>query len=428
MSSKKVFCIVPWTTTHLYWDGTYGSCCSESKKLTGTQYNVKNTNIVEWHNSTTMQYFRERMLGDSPLPECSNCYKDEAINQESRRIKENFKAAIFTEKSFDRSFVQSDWNPWLTSSTDILPIDWHIDFGNECNLACKMCGPSASSKIAQQYTKWNIQYDKQANWHNDDTSWEQFLNNIKHVDGLHRIHIMGGEPVINKKFHQFVNWMIDNEHTDVGLSFVSNGTIIHQELIDKLKLFREVDVEISLESIHPNNHYIRQGSITSNVLHNIENLINQQSDTFKLVLRSVPQLLSINNYHEYILYAFRNSVSIQSLPLHTPNYLAVPVLPYAIRQSFKENYLMVKNTILKETPDKIKTITTGRDTSRLGQQLVRECDMVIEMLDAVTPANVEQLRNELISWLVLWDKAYSLDAREFYPEYREFLEHYNYAV
>ena len=31
---------------------------------------------------------------------------------------------------------------------------------------------------------------------------DQLLENIKSVDGLHRIHIMGGEPTINKKFYK----------------------------------------------------------------------------------------------------------------------------------------------------------------------------------------------------------------------------------
>jgi molybdenum cofactor biosynthesis enzyme MoaA len=428
MPNQKIFCSVPWTDTHLYWDGSYGACCSEYKKPEGKEYNLKNTSLVQWYTSDTMRNFRSRIIGDTPLPECTACYHEEKNGHESRRIRENFKTSIFTEQAFDKSFHQSPWRDYFTEETNQLPINWHLDFGNECNLACKMCHPNASSKIAHHYSSWNIAYEKKSNWSNDEQSWNQLINNIKNTKGIHRIHVMGGEPVINKKFTQFVDWLITNKYTNLSLSFVSNGTIIDQTLIDKLKLFDSADIEISIESIHQNNHYIRQGSITESTLFNINNILNQQSEKLKLVLRTVPQLLNINNYHELILFAFERNLSIQSIPLTTPNYLMIQVLPYEIRQQFKQNYINTKNIILSQQTNIANTIAVGRDTSRLGIQLVRECDTVLTMLDQPEPNNVEELRTILIDWLIRWDKVYKLDAREYYPEYLDFLEKYGYHV
>jgi hypothetical protein len=50
------------------------------------------------------------------------------------------------------------------------------------------------------------------------------------------------------------------------------------------------------------------------------------------------------------------------------------------------------------------------------------------MLDQPEPNNVEELRTILIDWLIRWDKVYKLDAREYYPEYLDFLEKYGYHV
>jgi sulfatase maturation enzyme AslB (radical SAM superfamily) len=428
MANQKIFCAVPWHNTHLYWDGTYGVCCSEAKKAEGTKYNIQNTSLVKWYDSDTMQNFRNRILDDKPLPECSGCYIEESHGHESRRIKENFKVGIFTEQAFDKSFQQSPWKENFSSATDRLPIDWHIDFGNECNLACKMCYPRASSKIAFHYDKWQISYSKNPNWINDDTSWQQFLKNVKSVPRLHRIHVMGGEPFVNKKFFEFVQWLIDNKLTHISLSFVTNGTILNHSLLDNLCKFSKVDIEISVESLYDNNHYIRQGSNTEEVWKNIEYIHGLQNDSLSLVLRSVPQLLSVNNYHDYIWKAHELGLSIQSIPLREPDYLAILVLPYDLRQQFKTNYENVKNQILEKSPTTYKTLTVGRDTSRLSLQLVRECNSIIKFLDDPEPVNKEQLRAELIVWLNKWDRIYKLNATKIYPEYKEFFQKYGYEI
>lgn len=429
MANKNIFCSVPWTNTHLYWDGTYGACCFESSKPTGTQYNIQNTNIVQWYNSDTMKNFRQRILSDNPLSECSSCYHEEKHGHESRRIKENFKTAIFTELAFDKSYQQSPWYDIFqdpTNHTDSLPIDWHIDFGNECNLSCKMCGPDASSQIANQYNKWNIDFTKKSNWVNNESSWIQFLENIKSVKNLRRVHVMGGEPVINKHFHKFIDWLIEHDFTNLSFSFVSNGTIINTELVSKLKKFQSTNIEISIESIADINHYIRQGSDTKQILKNIDYLLEQQSDTFQVVLRSVPQLLNVNEYYNYIRYAFNKRVSVQSIPLITPSYLSIGVLPFEIRQRFIKNYQEVKQEILNNS-EEIVTIATGRDPSRLNQQLIRECDSIIALLSQPTPKNVIELRKELIMWMKRWDTVYNLNALEFYPEYKDFFTEYGYS-
>lgn len=428
MANQKIFCAVPWHNTHLYWDGTYGACCSEQQKPIGTQENINNTSLVKWYTSDTMKHFRQRILGDQPLPECQGCYYEESHGHQSRRIRENYKVAIFTEQAFDKSFEQSPWHEKFTIDTDKLPIDWHIDFGNECNLACKMCLPRASSKIALHFTQWGIPYKKDPNWINDTESWNQLLENVESVKGLRRIHVMGGEPTVNKKFLEFVEWLVEKKLTHLSLSFVTNGTVINHKLIENLKKFKHADIEVSVEATEDNNHYIRQGSSTDAVWKNIEYLHSLQDESFSLVLRSVPQLLNVNNYYKYILRAFDLGLSIQSIPLLQPSYLAIAVLPFALRQEFKQHYIDARQTILSNSTDSFNTLSVGRDTSRLAQQLARECDTVLGFLDAAEPDNVSTLRKELVEWLLRWDQTYNLDARLVYPEYCNFLVANGYQI
>lgn len=419
MPNQKIFCAVPWTNTHLYWDGTYGACCYELHPPTGDTHNLKFMSLNEWRNSPSMQSFRNRILGDQPLPECTLCYKEEQYGHESRRIKENYKVGIFTEQAFDKSYAASAWVDIFDNQQNVDPPDWHVDFGNECNLACKMCNPKASSRIASHYKKWNIDFDLRENWINNPDSWNQFLQNVESSAKLHRIHVMGGEPTINKKFLLFVEKLIECGRTNISISFVSNGTMINHRLLECLSKFASVNIEISIESLHKNNEYIRQGSNTDEIISNI--LWYKQNTNFQIVLRSVPQLFSVNTYHEYILWAYQQKLSIQSNPLVFPQYLQISLLPADIKQKLIKNIETVKSFIEQDSPQQFETLATGRDTSRLSLQLVRECDSIIQQLQQAQPTNCKELLDELMKWCIRWDQEYQLDATTIFPEYKEFL-------
>jgi len=435
MSNKKIFCNVPWTNTHIYWDGSYGVCCSEKEPphRDPTKYNLKNITVDTWYNSEPMKKFRKSITAADPIPACRGCYHEENHGYESRRIKENFKSVIFTEQAFERSYQQSPYYTEFESSdgaTSKQPIDWHIDLGNECNLACKMCFPRASSVISNMYVKRKL-VDQSANqnWTRETAAWDNFTTSILNVPELNRLHFMGGEPLLNKRFTELLDFLIESKRTSMSISFVSNGTLINPDIIKKLKQFKSFDIEISIESISSNNDYIRQGSNIKDILKNIYWLKEQQSDQFHLVIRSVPQLLNINNYDEYIMWAWDNQLPVQGIPLIDPAYLQISVLPLSIRKKIKEKYTELELFLVQQQPN-IKTISTGRNVGNLAQQLLRECRSVMLMLDAPEPGNVTDLRKELSLWLMRWDKEYKLNAFDYYPEYKDFLVDigYEYSV
>ena len=431
MPNQDIFCNVPWTNLHVYWDGSFGVCCSERHAPHNEPqlYNLQFMPIDQWYNSEPMQQVRAQIKSNNKLTQCVGCYREESIGHESRRVKENFKSVIFTKQAFDKSYQQSPMYQYFeTNITTRLPIDWHVDLGNECNLACKMCNPKASSKISSVFTKWKL-IDESANrnWTADPVAWQNFLDSILAVPDLNRLHFMGGEPLLNKKFMLLLDFLLEHNCSNLSISFVTNGTIVPNKLIDQLKQFRSCDIEVSLESINNNNHYIRQGrgDITQEVLSNIQWLCTQQTDTFHVILRSVPQLLNINNYDQYIKWAWDMQLPIQGIPLIRPEYLQISVLPLKLRKTFIPRYQAVKDSI---TPSKITVLATGRSTGTLDITLRRECDAMIAMLSAPEPSNVIELRQQLAEWLMRWDREFNLNAFDYYPEYTEFLNEIQYRV
>lgn len=422
MPNKDVFCNVPWTNLHVYWNGQYGYCCNTTIPPPSAD-NIKTSTIIEWYNSESLKDFRKRILDKNKLSECSECYHAESIGNQSKRIRENYKTAIFPYQNFEKSFLQSKWLSHFTETSKKLPIDWHIDLGNECNLTCKMCNPYASSKIASQYNKWNIQYNLYDNWTNDDQLWDTFLLTIKNSN-VKRLHLMGGEPTLNKRFSQLLEYLISNDLTNLSLSFVTNGTKISKELINRLNRIKEVNIELSIETINNTNDYIRQGTNTSEVIKNIEFITS--STNHQLILRTVPQLLSVANYHNLIRYAREKNFYIQSTPLQDPEYFYIPVLPITYRRYIKTHYIKLLNEIQEQSKANFTTISIGRDPNHLDQQFINEINAVINLLDKPEPINADTLRKDCVQWMRRWDEVAGFDAYHYYPELHEFLNQYGY--
>ena len=79
MANQKIFCNVPWTNLHIYWDGSFGACCSEHQPPHNNpkKYNIKNMSVTEWYNSQPICTIREQIKGSTPLALCQGCYNEE---------------------------------------------------------------------------------------------------------------------------------------------------------------------------------------------------------------------------------------------------------------------------------------------------------------------------------------------------------------
>jgi hypothetical protein len=161
-------------------------------------------------------------------------------------------------------------------------------------------------------------------------------------------------------------------------------------------------------------------------MQHIQWLIDQQTDRFHVVLRSVPQLFNVHNYDEYLRWAWDKQVSVQGIPLTDPAYLQISVLPFDTRQQLIPQYRRLQEELSSKIT--MQTLTTGRNVSNLAQSICRECEAVVSMLSAPEPNNVEDLRKELIEWMIRWDTEFKVDAFEYFPEYAEFFKSYGYKI
>lgn len=433
-----IFCNTPWYELHIYWDGSLGICCQESQKLYGqqhTQYNIANMSIKDWFNSEPVKRFRQDILQHKRLAECTRCYLEEDHGGNSRRLKSNQKSVIFTRTAFEHSFLQSPGlKHFVTSSqnqghTDTMPIDLHVDLGNFCNLACKMCSAESSSTIASQEVRWGISRSKKflgTDWTKDTEVWNNFKQQLLEIPNLKNIHFMGGETLLTQRLDDLVDTMIAHARFDLCFSFVTNGTVFRPELIEKLKLFQRVGIEISIETVDDHNAYQRQGTDTVQVLDNIQNYLRLCNGTSVTVtLRPAPSLLSIGYYTDLLEYALQNKLIIKSNLCYTPRFLSAEILPQSVKKRYLEKY---QNFVSRLEAVNINQDYNASDPNNYQLAVKEQAIMCMNILQTSTPADSELELERMVRHCEKWDEIYGYDARKLYPEFNEILDRYAYKI
>ena len=391
--------------------------------------------IQDWFNSEPVRNFRTGILGDDRLTACGRCYLEEDHGGNSRRLKSNQKSVIFTRSAFDASFEQSPGYPHFVKShqqqgsTETAPIDMHIDLGNFCNLACKMCNPTASSAIASQQVRWGIESSRQylgTDWTRDTAVWNNFKQQLLDLPNLNNIHLMGGETLLTDRFEDLVDTMIEHERFELCFSFVTNGTVFRPELLDKLKLFRRVGIEVSIETVDEHNAYQRQGTDTRLVLENIKRYQQWCNGTsITVALRPAPSILGIGYYTELLQYALDNQFIVKSNLCYDPRFLSAEILPESIKQLYQLKY----QTFLDQLAEiEVDTDYNASDPNNYQLAVKEQAEMCLAVLQTPTPADSEQQLEAMVRHCERWDRVYGYDARSLYPEFELILDRYGYDI
>jgi len=436
MPFANSFCNSPWFELHIYWDGSLAYCCAQTPykpypEKDNKKYNIQTTSIKEFYNSQPMKEQRLSFGLETKNTACETCWHVEDSGMFSRRYRANQKSVIFQIENFKESYKQSPHNSIFEKSFSDngnyngLPIDLHIDLGNHCNLACKMCNPYASTKIAAQEIKWGILDDTRTvsvNWTKDEKVWKKFTDELLSIPNLKNVHFMGGETLLSPRLKELVKLFDKEKRYEVCFSFVTNGTIFDKELIYILSKFGRVGIEISVETNSIHNEYIRQGSSNKQTFGNIKKFV--EASNFKNVtvtLRPALGALSIGNYHTLIEYAIENKLLIKTNPMTHPSYLVTTVLPKTIRKEYKQNLIDLKNkySLSDDMLNKDFNITAVENYELVALQ---EINKTLYDLDREDCRNQEKLLKDFTDHLKRWDSVYNLNAYDHYPELADILK------
>ncbi len=141
----NTFCPIPWVFQAVRNNGDIRICCQANvtdnqgvvRKEDGTPYNAGRDNMTEARNATLMKEVRKNMLVGEWSQECGRCQQEEASGLNSRRQYEldNWKFSLD-----DARYVTEPDGSIKEPNLEY----YDLRFGNLCNLACRMCGPTDS--------------------------------------------------------------------------------------------------------------------------------------------------------------------------------------------------------------------------------------------------------------------------------------------
>jgi len=241
-TASKTFCIMPWTHQNLSLPGVYKPCCN-----THVGYNIttKETSLKGAFFSDEAKKLRQQLNAGERPEICNACWIKEDAGIESYR------------ESFNELF-----EPLLSKDPALKFID--VEFDNVCNLQCRMCSPHNSDQI---WKTVDLLKEKKLNvpsWvgnHERHQQYDQSKKKQDIKDVLETIKIFkvtGGEPFLSKDFLEIVDFAIKKDFAEnINLKITTNGTKFSKTILDKLKFFKWVDMNISIDGFGNVYDYIR---------------------------------------------------------------------------------------------------------------------------------------------------------------------------
>tara|TARA_A100001035_G_C27785324_1_gene504039 strand:+ start:397 stop:2649 length:2253 start_codon:yes stop_codon:yes gene_type:complete len=316
----NAFCPIPWNHLATNADGSIRMCCQMINSPFGTVYKEDGTlltgkdDITKHRNSPVWKQIRKEMMSGIDPEICKLCTNEEtngigSKRQWTRKLYTDvyYNAVVNTEK--DGSIKDTDF-----------PITYmDLRFGNKCNLKCRSCGPTDSSlwyddwvKLHPEDTRFNYRGHNKVKIETlpDGTNtvpdlfdpdqtysslWKHIMNNL---DTIKRYYFTGGEPTINLKHRELLDYYIDKGTANqVTLDYNTNMAGVPSAVFKQWKHFKQVNLGMSIDGINKHFEFIRHPGKFSTVLKNMRRV--DREDGFEKLIASITLTLSIQNVLHY---------------------------------------------------------------------------------------------------------------------------------
>jgi sulfatase maturation enzyme AslB (radical SAM superfamily) len=273
LQNNKSLCIYPWIQKIAMGDSMV-LCARSYTKVTAIN------ELKSWKNDPSYTNIRNTMLNGDQLPNhCKVCYDYESKGIESYR-----------------QFETKEWISKLniTSLNDLdaisHPYFYEVRLNNKCNLACRGCQPSFSSRIEEEFQKFNIQDPKPRR---DIYSSLDIIDKDTLSPDV-RVYLTGGEPTVMVPVYQFMQECIDLGKTDFDFTIGTNGAVISNKFLNLADHFENMNFSVSLDGYGKVNDYWRWGSDWDQVIANTKEL---QRRGHTISINCVPGIYNVTNLH-----------------------------------------------------------------------------------------------------------------------------------
>ena len=388
---SPTFCVLPWLHLATRTWGDITPCCVGEP----LGENLNKTDFSTAWNSPSIRKLRRAMLKGKASSVCQRCYDEEKTGIASHRLRSNnhwraqYSFQSFAEKTDSKGFFKEN------------PVYIDMRLGNKCNLECTMCSPqetvrweSLSQKICKtaktpalkKYFMGHNLFARVAPsklWYERETIKKDLYKLIPH---LKRLTIAGGEPLLIKEHHVFLDECIkQNEAGHIELHYHTNGTVLSvplsqdssspSPLFEKWRHFKHVMLFVSLDDIQERNRYIRYPSSWRRIERNMEIIDKQTPPNVHSKILCTIQMKNIFYFKEFVTWIMSKNFKkihacyenlVHTEVLHQPYFLCCQVLPPHVKKIVTQKF----ESLYKKFPlktNRFKTIVdfmNGEDKSR----------------------------------------------------------------
>tara|TARA_R110001592_G_scaffold160643_1_gene392833 strand:- start:241 stop:1341 length:1101 start_codon:yes stop_codon:yes gene_type:complete len=223
-------------------------CC-----LLGPQFYFPVDSNTDFFNNPGFDKLRNLNKKNIWDPACNGCKSLELANQPSMRTGMN--NGLVTHNQTDLSG----------------PLRIDLNFDISCNLACRSCGPFAST-FWQKHLKDNGLWTEPIYSTNNRDRVIKALSNID-LSNLKQLVFCGGETLLGKEYWEVTKWLADNvpnAKEQLTICFQTNGTqTINKNYYDIIERFHLVKLHISLDGVREKFEYLRWPASWNQVTDNI---------------------------------------------------------------------------------------------------------------------------------------------------------------
>lgn len=301
----KNFCTFPFKTLMTFNSGSVKPCCDSTSMVT----NPKESLLSTW-NSQVWKDLRKSILRDERSEACRICWDKEDNGYVSARDNDREEWSIMDHCAPNGQMLSK-------------PQNISLRLGNNCNLACVMCGPVNSTRWYRDKDIFSRHFGKNSDVSEEDIFLDpSMLNDF--LSDVVSINFIGGEPLLYREHQEIVMALIENGRAkDVSLEYFTNTTQLPDWCESAWAKFKKIDLRSSIDATGAAYNYIRYPGDWSVVEKNIYKLNSWKLENMEYAICFV--LMNINIFELEKLYLWRNKIDWKiKTPIIRPDYIVDP--------------------------------------------------------------------------------------------------------
>ncbi len=298
------FCRYPWNHNYVHTNGKMRLCCTTIQDIPSdngyTVFDASKHSLDDYWNSERMREIRRKMIAGEKVRDCERCYEQEAQGIKSLRNtagRNEFIAGTQSDGFFDKKATTMQ-----------------LQFGNICNLKCKMCSQMYShmnglelKEMGTKNPQWLHWVKEQGanvnNWTNELGIKQEWYKNknlkykmFKHIsENIKQLTVIGGEPTLIPEFYEIFEYCESKGTLNkLSVTIVTNLTNTNQKLTKWLPKLKNWSIWASVDGIAERTEYIRYPSKWKKINDSLNFYKSMLGDNGYITLSPAVQLLNID--------------------------------------------------------------------------------------------------------------------------------------